>query len=167
MDRLEIELSDEQQTAQAAQQLAAAIKRCSSGLFTLYLQGELGAGKTTFCRYLIQAMGHTGSVKSPTFTLCEPYQLDAITIFHFDLYRLNEPEELEYLGFRDYLNDKTLLLVEWPQKGGELIAAPDLWLELGHGLSTQPNRRTLVVKLGESRPTQALLALKTFAGSMV
>lgn len=163
---MEVELSDEQQTALVAEQLATAITKCSSGLFTLYLQGDLGAGKTTFSRYLIQALGHTGSVKSPTFTLCEPYQLDTITVFHFDLYRLNEPEELEYLGFRDYLNTNTLLLVEWPQKGGNLVAQPDLWLELRHGSTSLPNQRMLTVKLGERQPNQAQQALYAFAGSL-
>lgn len=121
-----IYLADEAATVDAGKMLGEKLR--DGGV--VYLEGTLGAGKTTFCRGVLNAYGHSGAVKSPTYTLVEPYELGQTHIFHFDLYRLGDPEELEFLGIRDYFANQSIALVEWPSKGQGYIPTADLVVNL-------------------------------------
>lgn len=123
---LQYMLSNEQDTQKFAQILAQNIDQG-----VVYLIGDLGAGKTTLSRYWLQSLGHQGAVKSPTYTLVEPYQIHGKDVFHFDLYRLNDPYELELMGIRDYLDTPNALFIfEWPSKGGDEIPAADVVIQI-------------------------------------
>lgn len=96
----------------------------------IYLQGDLGAGKTTLTRGFMRAFGYTGAVKSPTYTLVEPYEFELCNIYHFDLYRLADPEEVAYLGTDAYFDKSNLCLVEWAEKGAQWLPGADLLINM-------------------------------------
>jgi tRNA threonylcarbamoyladenosine biosynthesis protein TsaE len=122
------DLPDEAATRRFGALLAAT--RPAAGV--VLLSGELGTGKTTLVRAFLRALGHAGAVRSPTYTLLEPYALPAATVYHLDLYRLGDPGELEYLGLRDLLDDAAIFMIEWPERGRGGLPPADLELTLRH-----------------------------------
>ncbi|MBP5945955.1 MULTISPECIES: tRNA (adenosine(37)-N6)-threonylcarbamoyltransferase complex ATPase subunit type 1 TsaE [Pseudomonas] len=155
MSEVTLYLADEQ----AMSDFGARIARVTQGHGLIFLEGNLGMGKTTLSRGIIRGLGHVGSVKSPTFTLVEPYEIGDIRAFHFDLYRLVDPEELEFLGIRDYFEDDALCLIEWPDKGAGFLPKPDLTITI----SPQDSGRSLKILSQSSRGEAwcAALALET------
>lgn len=122
MSAITLETANESQTEALGRRLASSLPRVR----LIYLRGPLGAGKTTLVRGLLHALGHEGAVKSPTFTLIEPYTFSWGELQHFDLYRLERPEEVEFLALRDQLHPGNVCVVEWPERGGALLPVPDL-----------------------------------------
>nr|WP_217345540.1 tRNA (adenosine(37)-N6)-threonylcarbamoyltransferase complex ATPase subunit type 1 TsaE [Noviherbaspirillum sp. L7-7A]MBV0879834.1 tRNA (adenosine(37)-N6)-threonylcarbamoyltransferase complex ATPase subunit type 1 TsaE [Noviherbaspirillum sp. L7-7A] len=126
MQHFEAELKDEAGTLA----LGAALSRALAPGLTIYLHGDLGAGKTALTRALLHAAGHPGHVKSPTYTLAEPYTVELggqpVEVVHFDLYRMAGPDEFLDAGFRDYFNHRTVCIIEWPEKAGDVLPPPDI-----------------------------------------
>lgn len=119
-------LKDETDTQRLANALA---KTNPTG--SLWLSGDLGVGKTTFTRYLLRALGHTGAVKSPTYTLVEPYNIKGKPVYHADLYRLNDPEELDFIGFFEYFDEpNSLVVIEWASRAETVLPKPDITINI-------------------------------------
>jgi tRNA threonylcarbamoyladenosine biosynthesis protein TsaE len=138
--------------AAATVALGATLAKSAGPGRVLYLRGELGSGKTTLVRGLLRALGHTGRVKSPSFTLVEPYMLSSLHFYHFDFYRLKNQEEWEQAEFREYFDAHAMCVVEWPERAGSLLSPPDLdihlhWEPKGRraqlSAHTEPGRRWL------------------------
>ena len=136
-------LADEAASQRFAKALASALPDDPSG-WTILLEGELGAGKSTLARALIRAMGHRGPVPSPTYTLVEPYELPGCSIYHIDLYRISDEEELRYLGWNEL--DRGLRLVEWPDRAPGLSSQADLRVALEYA---EPGRLVTLSALSE------------------
>ena len=113
--------SSEKEMLEVAKEYAGTLKAGT----VIFLHGNLGAGKTTFVKGILRALGYEGNVKSPTYTLVESYELEGFSLHHFDLYRLADPEELEWIGVRDYFNDSSICFIEWPEKGNGFLSKSD------------------------------------------
>ena len=120
-----IELPNEGATLNLGAQLAGEI---NEGI--VFLKGELGVGKTTLVRGYLRALGYEGAVKSPTYTLVEPYELAGIPLAHLDLYRVSDPVELEYIGLEEIFEESSLAFIEWPERGNGYLPSPDLVVTL-------------------------------------
>lgn len=143
-DTLTLLLADAAATLNLGRQLSEVV-----GPGLICLSGELGAGKTCLVRGLLRGLGHQGRVKSPTYTLVEPYQTSRLAVSHWDLYRLGSPEEMEALGFREHHQDQELLLVEWPERAGALLSRPDLMIALSYSGDARRVRLSAGSKVGE------------------
>lgn len=130
---VELETADEAATEALAARLVAALPPLEENPAVVWLAGGLGSGKTTFARGALRALGVRGTVRSPTYTLLERYELDALTVVHLDLYRLRDAGELEPLGLRELHKPLHLWFIEWPERGGARLPPPDLRVELQAG----------------------------------
>ncbi len=146
----------------ATLRLGAAFAAGAANGLALHLRGELGAGKTTLVRGLLRALGYPGRVKSPTYTLVEPYTDLRLNLYHFDFYRFNDRSEWLNSGFRDYFNAESLCIVEWPERAGDLIAPPDLDILLEY--QDEARRATLNARspMGEAWLVSALSRWRSF-----
>jgi tRNA threonylcarbamoyladenosine biosynthesis protein TsaE len=140
-------------TAQEMEELGARLAKESSVARLMYLRGALGTGKTTLVRGFLRALGHTDVVRSPTFTLVEGYLLNHRQIYHLDLYRMTHPEELEFIGFRDYVKNNNLCLVEWAERGAAVLPLPDLDVEI-----TKSGNQRIVTLLSHTDRGEKLLS---------
>ena len=148
MRRFQCQVEDEQAMVKLGERMGKAL----ADRAVIFLEGKLGAGKTTLCRGVLRAMGHVGAVKSPTFTLVEPYKFNDKNLYHFDLYRLGDPEELEYMGIRDYFQPGNLCLIEWSERGQEFLPQPDLQVNI----SFSGNGREVTLQ-SENKQGEAIL----------
>lgn len=121
-----IQLADENEMLRLGAQLAKVIPNGT----VIYLTGSLGAGKTTLVRGLLRGLGYEDPVKSPTYTLVEPYEVAGKKIYHFDVYRIDDAEELEYIGIRDYFDKDSICLIEWPENAQGVLPSADLWCKI-------------------------------------
>lgn len=151
---VKVPLDAESATLALGAALARSLPRGAPDALVVYLQGDLGSGKTTLARALLRQLGVQGTVRSPSYTLLESYELGGLLALHLDLYRLREPGELEQLALRDLLQAGVLLLVEWPERAPGLLPAPDLDIELsipaGEGAAAQLAR---TARLDTGSPT--------------
>lgn len=122
----------------------------------IFLRGDLGAGKTTLTRGVLRGLGYDGAVKSPTYTLIEPYALPAGRVNHLDLYRVGDPGELEYLGLRELLEEPAITIIEWPERGEGWLPRPDLDIAISH--TSIGRRLCIVAKTARGGEILAMLA---------
>ena len=151
--RLTLQAPDEAAMVALGRRLVAALKPGS----VVYLVGGLGMGKTKLTRGVMQGLGHRGAVKSPNYTLVEPYEFGELNVYHFDLYRLGDAEELEFMGIRDYFGDDTLCLVEWPERGAGVLPPADLVITI----EREGTGRRLHLQAGSAQGSATLAQLSS------
>lgn len=144
------------ENVEATERLGAAIVNVIQDGMLIFLQGDLGVGKTSLVRGALRQLGYQGAVKSPTYTLLEEYSLVGKDIIHFDLYRLTDPEELDLIGIRDYFNGKTCCFVEWPERGKTHLPQEDLVIQMSHTAAG----REVQITAASDRGRQLTKALK-------
>lgn len=158
---MQIHFQSEQVTEQFASLLAPRLK----GGLCIFLYGELGAGKTTLVRALLKSLGVPGAVKSPTYTLVEPYELPDFTVYHLDLYRIADSAELEFLGMEECFSDDAVTIIEWPERGDGSLPMPDLKCQLEYGKDN--NGRWLSLSAHSQRGEELLQQIKSGWGNYV
>lgn len=136
-------ISNEEQMVNLGKQLQMAANQAAYPGSIIYLKGDLGAGKTTLVRGFVQALGHSNAVKSPTYTLVEPYEFDEVRVNHFDFYRIKDPMECEEMGVRDYFGPGNYCFVEWPEKGHGVLPKPDMMIEIE---TLEPSKRKVSIE---------------------
>jgi tRNA threonylcarbamoyladenosine biosynthesis protein TsaE len=154
---LRLTAADPEQMRALGARLGAAI--CAAGTepaLVVGLSGDLGAGKTTLVAGLLGGLGHEGPVRSPTYTLIEPYRFAGRDFYHCDLYRVRDPAELDELGLRDLAVERSVLLVEWPERAGERLGTPDLLLQVDYA----PSGRVISFEAASEAGRQVLAALR-------
>lgn len=145
-------------TVKDMEALGASLAQRLAAVRLIYLYGALGSGKTTLVRAILRALGYRGKVKSPTFTLVEPYNIDGREVYHFDLYRLKEAEELEFIGFRDYVKNNNLCLVEWAERGAAVLPPPDVDIRIS--IVTDDDQRIVQLKSCSNRGAELVSGLR-------
>jgi tRNA threonylcarbamoyladenosine biosynthesis protein TsaE len=159
-----LNLPDSTATEAFGRALARSFPAVSSNA-VLHLRGELGSGKTTCARSLLQALGVTATVRSPTYTLLDTYSVAALTLVHVDLYRVQSSEEVEELGLRDLIGPDCLMLIEWPEKGGIAVPRPDLSIQFSY--AGEGRAAVIGEASGTGREWLAQLAIDTSLASYV
>ena len=147
-----IHLKNETETLALGAQLATA---CTAPCI-LFLYGELGAGKTTLARGFLQGLGYQDAIKSPTYTLVEPYTINQQLVFHFDLYRIKNPHELEFIGIDDYFTQQAIFIIEWPERSAGILPTPDLTCYIEH----QTEGRELQLQAKSARGEEILAKVR-------
>jgi tRNA threonylcarbamoyladenosine biosynthesis protein TsaE len=155
-------LATPQETHALGRALGRGLRGAGAGALVIGIEGELGAGKTTLVKGLLNELGITGAVRSPTYTLIEPYEAAGLHIYHLDLYRLAEPREVEALGLRDLLHPAAVLLIEWPSRAAGVLPAADLTILLQYPADV--HGRLVTLSAGSSaghKLVELLLAAKS------
>lgn len=141
---------------EATEAFGCRLAACRQPGLLVFLHGDLGAGKTTLVRGFLRELGHKGPVKSPTYALIEPYETAQGPLYHLDLYRLSDPDELEWIGIRDLFDGESICLVEWPQRGAGMLPEPDVQISL----SVEGRGRWLTLEALSTRGEQVVSCLE-------